>query len=218
MSGMIGINKIYYQQAAAEAASGHVDQALWVKIRADNPDAEDVALQARYIQARAKEMAAEAVKNGVRRKARSFGESLFYLAALVALFGGGGYLLDLQTTTKTGYETLAKTIAAANEATGQSDQNEYDSYLHAAQVECKELSDVWANTFDGLIDDANNAQIARERCDRVRTILGSRAEIALDNLPIEADAQNAINQAGGNPAAGASYRSQERPMPMPTIQ
>jgi hypothetical protein len=55
--------KRFYQAAADEISAGSIDQALWVKVGADMPQAEAVARQAKYIQLRAQELSAETKKN-----------------------------------------------------------------------------------------------------------------------------------------------------------
>lgn len=58
-------DKTYYHAAAAEVAGGHLDEALWIKVNAELPQATDVVKQAKYIQLRAQEMGGEAKKNAV---------------------------------------------------------------------------------------------------------------------------------------------------------
>lgn len=50
-------NKTFYQAAANEVASGHLDAALWIKVCAEMPEAETKTQQAKYIALRANEMA-----------------------------------------------------------------------------------------------------------------------------------------------------------------
>jgi len=65
------VDKVHYQAAAAEVADGNIDQALWIKVNADMPEAAGVAKQAKYIQLRAEEIARSTAKavvaNGVSR-------------------------------------------------------------------------------------------------------------------------------------------------------
>lgn len=55
-------NKVFYQAAAAEVASGAIDNALWIKVNAELPEADDRARQAKYIALRAQELAVGNVK------------------------------------------------------------------------------------------------------------------------------------------------------------
>jgi hypothetical protein len=55
-------DKSFYQAAAAEVAGGQLDPALWIKVGSEMPTADSIARQARYIQLRAREMAAESAK------------------------------------------------------------------------------------------------------------------------------------------------------------
>lgn len=50
-------HKSFYEAAAAEVATGHLDNALWIKVNAELPDAADNVRQAKYIALRAQEMA-----------------------------------------------------------------------------------------------------------------------------------------------------------------
>jgi hypothetical protein len=50
-------DKAFYQTAASEVAGGQLDQALWIKVGAEMPGADNVARQAKYIQLRARELA-----------------------------------------------------------------------------------------------------------------------------------------------------------------
>ena len=50
--------KEFYQAAAAEVAEGKIDQALWIKVTAENPNSNDLTRQALYIRLRAGEMSA----------------------------------------------------------------------------------------------------------------------------------------------------------------
>ena len=45
-------DKTFYQAAAAEVADGVIDSALWIKVGAEMPGADNVARQAKYIQLR----------------------------------------------------------------------------------------------------------------------------------------------------------------------
>jgi hypothetical protein len=60
-------NKVFYQAAAAEVASGAIDGALWIKVNAELPEADDRARQAKYIALRAEEMAGDSTKQRVLR-------------------------------------------------------------------------------------------------------------------------------------------------------
>ena len=55
-------HKSFYEAAAAEVAAGHLDSALWIKVNAELPDADDNVRQAKYIALRAQEMAGETTK------------------------------------------------------------------------------------------------------------------------------------------------------------
>lgn len=57
-------NKVFYQAAAAEVASGAIDSALWIKVNAELPEADERARQAKYIALRAQELSVTAVKHG----------------------------------------------------------------------------------------------------------------------------------------------------------
>ena len=58
-------DKAFYQAAAAEVANGQLDDALWIKVNAELPEATDVVKQAKYIQLRAQEVSGAAKKNAV---------------------------------------------------------------------------------------------------------------------------------------------------------
>lgn len=45
---MANVDKFFYQQAALELAQGQLDQALWLKVYAENPNSNDSARQALY--------------------------------------------------------------------------------------------------------------------------------------------------------------------------
>lgn len=49
-------DKTFYQAAADEVASGHLDDALWIKVCAEMPEAAPKAQQAKYIALRAQEI------------------------------------------------------------------------------------------------------------------------------------------------------------------
>lgn len=67
----VGVNavthKSFYEAAAAEVASGRLDSALWIKVNAELPGADNSARQAKYIALRAQEMATESAGTTVRR-------------------------------------------------------------------------------------------------------------------------------------------------------
>jgi len=84
-------HKTFYQLAAAEVAAGHVDDALWIKVNAELPNADDKARQAQYITLRAEEMAVESAKYRVRHWApHSVGTWIVYLIVtfVVAVIAG----------------------------------------------------------------------------------------------------------------------------------
>lgn len=60
-------HKTFYQLAAAEVAAGRLDDALWIKVNAELPNADERTRQAKYIALRAEEMAMESAKYRVRR-------------------------------------------------------------------------------------------------------------------------------------------------------
>jgi len=60
-------HKSYYEAAAAEVTAGHLDSALWIKVNADMPNADNGARQAKYIALRAQELAAENTEQSIRR-------------------------------------------------------------------------------------------------------------------------------------------------------
>lgn len=75
-------DKTYYQAAANEVAHGCIDAALWTKVNADMPGATDVVRQAKYIQLRAREMAAESHVHGIARRApRTWWQWILYAVA-----------------------------------------------------------------------------------------------------------------------------------------
>lgn len=98
-------DKTYYQAAAAEVAQGCIDKALWIKVSADLPAAEPRVKQAKYIQLRAQELAAESVGHRalgfVRRIPRwvrwpayaglAWCALLLVVAVVDAVFGPRGY-------------------------------------------------------------------------------------------------------------------------------
>lgn len=55
-------DKIYYQQAASELEAGQIDQALWVKVEAEHPEASKTVQRAIYIKLRAQELATERLR------------------------------------------------------------------------------------------------------------------------------------------------------------
>lgn len=59
-------SKVFYQAAAAEVAAGHLDEALWIKVNAEIPSADDKVRQAKYVALRAEEMAVESAKHRVK--------------------------------------------------------------------------------------------------------------------------------------------------------
>lgn len=84
-------HKTFYQLAAAEVAAGHVDDALWIKVNVELPNADDKARQAKYITLRAEEMAVESAKHRMRYWApHSVGTWIAYLIVtfVVAVIAG----------------------------------------------------------------------------------------------------------------------------------
>lgn len=60
-------HKSFYEAAVTEVAAGHLDSALWIKVSAEMPGADNSARQARYIALRAQELATANAGNAVRR-------------------------------------------------------------------------------------------------------------------------------------------------------
>jgi hypothetical protein len=103
-------DKMFYQTAAAEAAAGVIDKALWIKIGAENPTATDHVLRALYIQARAAELSREGMTKTVAAataKARNIGRKAATAAVVLAFVGFAGYLFtinyQMESTTKAIY-------------------------------------------------------------------------------------------------------------------
>lgn len=88
-------NKVFYQAAAAEVVAGHLDEALWIKVNAELPSADDKVRQAKYVALRAEEMAVESAKRRVLRwMPRSVVGWLAYAAVAFAAFMVVGALVN----------------------------------------------------------------------------------------------------------------------------
>lgn len=92
----VGVNavthKSFYEAAAAEVAAGRLDNALWIKVNADLPGADNSARQAKYIALRAQELATEKAGDAVRgwfdffRGRRWYWWASFIVVVYIALF------------------------------------------------------------------------------------------------------------------------------------
>ena len=79
------VDKVHYQAAAAEVADGNIDQALWIKVNSDMPEATGIAKQAKYIQLRAQELSIENAKGHAKGLwSRIWPWLLYVLASYVA--------------------------------------------------------------------------------------------------------------------------------------
>ena len=103
----VGVNavthKSFYEAATAEVAAGRLDNALWIKVNAELPGADNSVRQAKYIALRAQELAVEAAAYKMRRWVpHSFWSWVAYLAAafVVAVIVGNilGAIGDLSAT------------------------------------------------------------------------------------------------------------------------
>jgi hypothetical protein len=78
-------HKSFYQAAVAEVAAGHLDSALWIKINAEMPSADNAARQAKYIALRAQEIADESLRTSVSRFKGPHGFGYLAIAGVLAL-------------------------------------------------------------------------------------------------------------------------------------
>jgi hypothetical protein len=61
-------DKVFYKAAAEEVVAGKVDSALWIKVNAQMPNSNTKALQAKYIEYRAKELASNEFDMAVSKR------------------------------------------------------------------------------------------------------------------------------------------------------
>ncbi len=216
------INKVFYQQAAAEAALGRVDRALWVKIRADNPDADETSLHARYIRARAEELAAEGLKTSVATAVKKR-TSLVNDAILAALVLGGllaaTIYFDTRDRVQRDSRALSDATQALNKATDHNDQYAYGEALRSVEHACQDISAMTKDMFGRLSDPRSESdkQVASGRCVHAVDIEDTRAFHQIDNADLERQAQ-ALEAEHPESFAGQPLRMKERELPMPMIQ
>lgn len=81
-------HKSYYEAAAAEVAAGRLDNALWIKVNAEMPDADNSVRQAKYIALRAQELATANAGTMLRKWTSVFHGRRWYwwLGLLVAIY------------------------------------------------------------------------------------------------------------------------------------
>jgi len=66
-------DKAHYQQAASEFEAGQIDQALWIKVEVEHPEATKTMQRAIYIKLRAEELATERLRQLPAKALRSEG-------------------------------------------------------------------------------------------------------------------------------------------------
>jgi hypothetical protein len=219
---MTPINKVYYQRAAAEAAAGHVDQALWIKIRADNPDVDDTSLHVRYIRARAEELAAEGLKTSVATAVKK-GRSFLKDAILIALFLGGLLVFILYSNAKEQVQrdshALFDAIQALNKAADDNDQYFYGKALDSIDKACHDLNVSTDDAFGNFADSRSDVdkKIADKRCIGEAEIRSARTFQQLDNEDLDHRAE-ALETGHPESMAGQHLRFEKRDLPMPQLQ
>jgi len=187
-SDMANIDKLFYQQAAQELAQGRLDQALWIKVRAENPHSDDPAVQAHYVQARAAELASERGRDTLKRIGTSaiaktnqtindvrdgirllLKLSLIYVPALGLIF----MLIsawDIHVDEQTNFQAFGARIEALDQAAAQKNISNYQEAVSNAMKSCNEMADISkkAPNFFGNADEEAEAQ---KRCDRLAFIV-----------------------------------------------
>ena len=180
---MANVDKAYYQQAAYEVAQGQLDQALWIKVRADNPHSDDKAIQALYVQARARELALEhgrdiitrigtGAANKTRDVIRDIQEtvrwalkwSLLYVPLMVGMIGWA-----LHTDEQNQYARLATQIDALDQAAFQNNAETYQRTLSIAKQTCNDLDESKQKALN-IFRNGEKEDAAAQRCARLNDI------------------------------------------------
>lgn len=185
---MANVDKIFYQRAADEVIRGHLDPALLIKVRADNPHADDKAVQALYVQARAAELSVEHGRDTIKRigstAVAKTGKaikdtrdaifdtirwalkwSLVVVPLFVLLFGW-----DVRRDAQYHYETLATQIDTFDQAAARNNYSDYEKTGSGAATTCNELAAISTKALNFFADQSKEAAV-RERCDRLTYIV-----------------------------------------------
>ena len=185
---MANIDKFFYQQAAQELAVGRLDQALWLKVRADNPYSDEPAAQALYVRARAAELALEhgretlkRIGNGAVSKTRrviqdakegvaetlrwAFKWSLLYIPAMVLLFAWSA-----RSDEQYHYQTFLAQIDSLDHAAAQNNLSDYQRAMSNATTSCNELDAISKKPVN-LFRDSTKEYAVQKRCARLGDII-----------------------------------------------
>lgn len=170
-------NKMFYLEAANEVERNEIDQALWIKVTAEMPDAQAAQRNAKYIQLRAQELSVEATKAKASSAGHAFSRALKWcviIALLLLLVTVVAMYVATVIEGAAAITTVQQRVTQVNQSAASGDESAYQKALFATLAPCDRFNDIYYSPFGPAAGSPSEVTLTTNRCSTAKRIIEMR--------------------------------------------